>query len=141
MTAATRLVLAQANAPAAPLRALSGAADARRSHPHGGELNAAVTRALVGIQNEYVGRGPRTASAFYHGVPTTNLRGTTLNRVTEFRLVTGAVIAGVPWDSSGCPWAAQIAAVLSVLRGLGEVSRPGSTRASWPSATDCFPRS
>jgi uncharacterized protein YbcI len=32
----------------------------------GDELNAAVTRALVGIQNEYVGRGPRTASTFYN---------------------------------------------------------------------------
>jgi uncharacterized protein YbcI len=33
----------------------------------GGELNAAVTSALVGIQTEYLGRGPRTASTFHHG--------------------------------------------------------------------------
>ena len=33
----------------------------------GGELNAAVTSALVGIHNQYLGRGPRTASTFYHG--------------------------------------------------------------------------
>ena len=33
----------------------------------GGELNAAVTSALVGIQNQYLGRGPRTASTFHHG--------------------------------------------------------------------------
>jgi uncharacterized protein YbcI len=31
----------------------------------GGELNAAVTSALVGIHSDYLGRGPRTASTFY----------------------------------------------------------------------------
>lgn len=34
---------------------------------HGGELNAAVTSALVGIHTEYLGRGPRTASTFHQG--------------------------------------------------------------------------
>lgn len=29
-------------------------------------MNAAVTSALVGIQNEYLGRGPKTASTFHH---------------------------------------------------------------------------
>lgn len=33
----------------------------------GGELNAALTSALVGIHNECVGRGPRTATTFHHG--------------------------------------------------------------------------
>ncbi len=33
----------------------------------GGELNAAVTSALVGIHTEHLGRGPRTASTFHHG--------------------------------------------------------------------------
>ena len=33
----------------------------------GGELNAAVTSALVGIQNEHLGRGPQSASTFHHG--------------------------------------------------------------------------
>jgi uncharacterized protein YbcI len=33
----------------------------------GGELNAAITSALVGIQTEYLGRGPRSASAFHYG--------------------------------------------------------------------------
>jgi uncharacterized protein YbcI len=33
----------------------------------GGELNAAVTSALVGIHNQYLGRGPKTASTFHHG--------------------------------------------------------------------------
>jgi uncharacterized protein YbcI len=37
------------------------------SNLRGGELNAAVTSALVGIQNEHLGRGPRTASTFHHG--------------------------------------------------------------------------
>ena len=32
----------------------------------GGELNAAITSALVGIHTEYHGRGPATASTFYH---------------------------------------------------------------------------
>ncbi len=35
--------------------------------PVGGELNAAVTSALVGIYTEYLGRGPKTASTFHHG--------------------------------------------------------------------------
>jgi uncharacterized protein YbcI len=33
----------------------------------GGELNAAVTSALVGIHNEHLGRGPKSASTFHHG--------------------------------------------------------------------------
>lgn len=33
----------------------------------GGELNAAVTSALVGIHNEYLGRGPKSASSFHYG--------------------------------------------------------------------------
>jgi uncharacterized protein YbcI len=33
----------------------------------GGERNAAVTSALVGIHTEYLGRGPTTASTFHHG--------------------------------------------------------------------------
>jgi uncharacterized protein YbcI len=33
----------------------------------GGELNAAITSALVGIHTEYLGRGPRRASTFHYG--------------------------------------------------------------------------
>jgi uncharacterized protein YbcI len=33
----------------------------------GGELNAAITSALVGIQNAHLGRGPTSASTFHHG--------------------------------------------------------------------------
>jgi len=33
----------------------------------GGELNAAVTSALVGIHHKYLGRGPTTASTFHYG--------------------------------------------------------------------------
>lgn len=33
----------------------------------GGELNAAVTSALVGIHTEHFGRGPRSASTFHYG--------------------------------------------------------------------------
>ena len=32
----------------------------------GGELNAAITSALVGIYTEHLGRGPRRASTFHH---------------------------------------------------------------------------
>jgi uncharacterized protein YbcI len=32
----------------------------------GGELNAAVTSALVGIHTEHLGRGPKSASTFHH---------------------------------------------------------------------------
>jgi uncharacterized protein YbcI len=32
----------------------------------GGRLNAALTRALVGIQMQYLGRGPKTASTFHY---------------------------------------------------------------------------
>lgn len=35
--------------------------------PRGGELNAAITSALVGVHTEYLGRGPRSASTFYYG--------------------------------------------------------------------------
>lgn len=31
----------------------------------GGELNAAITSALVGIQNRYLGRGPKSATTFH----------------------------------------------------------------------------
>jgi uncharacterized protein YbcI len=33
----------------------------------GGELNAAVTSALVGVHTDHLGRGPRTASTFHQG--------------------------------------------------------------------------
>ena len=33
---------------------------------HGGELNQAITSALVGIHNKYLGRGPKSALTFYH---------------------------------------------------------------------------
>ncbi len=33
----------------------------------GGELNAAITSALVGIHTEHLGRGPRSASTFHYG--------------------------------------------------------------------------
>lgn len=43
----------------------------------GGELNAAVTSALVGIHNQYLGRGPKTASTFHYG----NVLATLMNDV------------------------------------------------------------
>jgi uncharacterized protein YbcI len=38
-----------------------------RDHLRGGELNLALTDELVRIQTTYLGRGPRSASTFYHG--------------------------------------------------------------------------
>jgi uncharacterized protein YbcI len=37
------------------------------SHLTGGELNAAITSALVGIQTKHLGRGPKTATTFHYG--------------------------------------------------------------------------
>ncbi len=42
---------------------VSGAA---QSPPRGGELNAAITSALVGIHHTYLGRGPTSASTWHH---------------------------------------------------------------------------
>jgi uncharacterized protein YbcI len=41
--------------------------DTQQKRLAGGELNAAVTSALVGIHTRHVGRGPKSASTFYHG--------------------------------------------------------------------------
>ena len=38
-----------------------------RDHPAGGELNAAITRAVVRVHSQYVGRGPTKAQTFYRG--------------------------------------------------------------------------
>ena len=38
-----------------------------QDHLRGGELNAAVTSAIVGIHNAHLGRGPKTASTFHYG--------------------------------------------------------------------------
>lgn len=32
----------------------------------GGELNAAITSALIGIHTQYLGRGPKSASSFHY---------------------------------------------------------------------------
>lgn len=40
---------------------------AESEHLRGGELNAAVTSALVGIHNVHLGRGPKSASTFHYG--------------------------------------------------------------------------
>jgi uncharacterized protein YbcI len=55
----------------------------------GGELNAAITRALVGIQDDYVGRGPRKASTFYHDNVIVTLMHDVLNRAERELAKTG----------------------------------------------------
>ncbi len=44
----------------------SGREDRPAEGPRGGELNAAITSALVGIHHRYLGRGPTTASTWHH---------------------------------------------------------------------------
>lgn len=45
----------------------SGASTAARGKPlRGGELNAVVTRALVGIHADHLGKGPTSATTFHH---------------------------------------------------------------------------
>lgn len=39
---------------------------ADKALPRGGELNAAITSALVGIHHRYLGRGPTTATTWHH---------------------------------------------------------------------------
>jgi uncharacterized protein YbcI len=50
-------------------RVQPGVSEELMADPHplsGGQLNAAVTSALVGIHNEHLGRGPTTASTFHY---------------------------------------------------------------------------
>jgi uncharacterized protein YbcI len=42
------------------------AGEAQTPPPRTGELNQAITSALVGIHTKYLGRGPQRASTFYH---------------------------------------------------------------------------
>ncbi len=39
----------------------------RGERSHAGELNAAITRAVVRVHSQYVGRGPTKAQTFYRG--------------------------------------------------------------------------
>lgn len=55
----------------------------------GGELNAAVTSALVGIQNAHLGRGPRTASTFHHGNVVVTLMQDVMTRAERTLAETG----------------------------------------------------
>lgn len=52
-------------------RDVAGAAAAGHAVPdpplRGGELNAAITSAIVGIHTDFLGRGPKSASTFHHG--------------------------------------------------------------------------
>lgn len=49
----------------------------------GGELNAAVTSALVGIHTQYLGRGPKTASTFHHDHVLVTLMNDVLTRAEK----------------------------------------------------------
>jgi uncharacterized protein YbcI len=49
----------------------------------GGELNAAITRALVGIQTDYLGRGPKRAVTFHHDNVVVTLMHEVLTRAEQ----------------------------------------------------------
>lgn len=59
------------------------AASTLAEHPRGGELNAAVTSAIVGIHTHHLGRGPRTASTFHHGSVLVTLMHDVLTRAEK----------------------------------------------------------
>ena len=59
----------------------------------GGELNAAVTSALVGIHTAHLGRGPRTASTFHHGNVVVTLMQDVMTRAERSLAETGNAAA------------------------------------------------
>ena len=59
----------------------------------GGELNAAVTSALVGIHSRYLGRGPKTASTFHYGNVLVTLMHEVLTHAEKSLTETGQVDA------------------------------------------------
>ena len=59
----------------------------------GGELNAAVTSALVGIHNRYLGRGPKTASTFHYGNVLVTLMHDVLTHAEKSLTETGQIDA------------------------------------------------
>jgi uncharacterized protein YbcI len=59
----------------------------------GGELNAAITSALVGIQTHYLGRGPKTASTFHYGNVLVTLMHEALTQAEKSLTRTGQIDA------------------------------------------------
>jgi uncharacterized protein YbcI len=58
-------------------------------HLRGGELNAAVTSALVGIHTAHLGRGPKTASTFHYGNVVVTLLHGVMNPAKKTLAATG----------------------------------------------------
>ncbi len=50
-----------------PLPAVDVVSEPGATRLGSGELNQAITSALVGIHSKYLGRGPESATTFYHG--------------------------------------------------------------------------
>jgi uncharacterized protein YbcI len=59
----------------------------------GGELNAAITSALVGIHHKYLGRGPVTAATFHYGNVLVTLMNEVLTHAEKSLTRTGQVDA------------------------------------------------
>jgi len=57
----------QSAAPRAPSAVNAAPAPSGSPRLEGGELNQAITSALVGIHGRYLGRGPQSATTFYQG--------------------------------------------------------------------------
>ena len=56
----------------------------------GGELNAALTSALVGIHNDHMGRGPRSAYSFHHEDVVVTVMNNVLTKAERTLAETGA---------------------------------------------------
>ncbi|HZE06177.1 MAG TPA: Na-translocating system protein MpsC family protein [Solirubrobacteraceae bacterium] len=59
----------------------------------GGELNAAITSALIGIHTRYLGRGPRSASTFHYGHVLVTLMHDVLTQAEKSLTETGQIDA------------------------------------------------
>lgn len=55
----------------------------------GGELNAALTSALVGIHNEQLGRGPRSAYSFHHDNVVVTIMNEVMTKAEQTLTATG----------------------------------------------------
>lgn len=59
------------------------------SNPVGGELNAAIARAVVGIHRHHVGRGPTKAQVFFRHNVVVTLLGDVLTRAEQTLIENG----------------------------------------------------
>jgi uncharacterized protein YbcI len=63
----------------------------------GGELNAAITKALVKIHGSHLGRGPANASTFYHDNVLVTLMHDVLNQAEKVLGQNGQHTSAIDW--------------------------------------------